>query len=128
MSDLSSLDNDLRAIEAINQRDVEAALARDTATMMSQWTDDFVLLQPAGPILRGRSMIAEAFRGAESSVVIVENLLDIQEVMVLGDHAFHKRVLESAPRWGAPPIRGKDGVHPRHRLPCRTDLSACRCG
>ena len=49
MSDLSSLENDLRAIEAVSQRDVEAALAGDTATMMSQWTDDFVLLQPEGP-------------------------------------------------------------------------------
>ena len=52
MSDVFSVDNDLGAIEAINQRDVEAALAGDTASMMSQWTDDFVLLQPAGPILR----------------------------------------------------------------------------
>lgn len=88
MSDFSSIENDLRAIEAINQRDVQAGLAGDTATMMSQWTDDFVLLQPAGPILRGRSTIAEAFRGVESSVEIREYVLDIQEVQVLGDHAF----------------------------------------
>lgn len=88
MSDVSSVENDLRAIEAINQRDVEAALAGDTARMMSQWTDDFVLLQPAGPILRGRSTIAEAFRGVENSVEILEYVLDIQEVKVRGDHAF----------------------------------------
>lgn len=88
MADVSSVENDLRAIEAVNQRDVEAALAGDTARMMSQWTDDFVLLQPAGPILRGRSTIAEAFRGVESSVEILEYVLDIQEVRVLGDHAF----------------------------------------
>ena len=88
MSNLSSVEDDLRAIEAVNQRDVEAALAGDTAGMMSQWTDDFVLLQTAGPILRGRSTIAEAFRGAESSVEILESVLDIQEVKVLGDHAF----------------------------------------
>ena len=88
MSDTSSLENDLRAIEAINQRDVQFALAGDTASMMSQWTDDFVLLQPAGPILRGRSTIAEAFRGVETSVEILEFVLDIQEVKLLGDHAF----------------------------------------
>ncbi|HKE91804.1 MAG TPA: hypothetical protein VKB45_15830 [Gemmatimonadales bacterium] len=75
MSNLSSVEDDLRAIEAVNQRDVEAALAGDTAGMMSQWTDDFVLLQTAGPILRGRSTIAEAFRGAESSVEILESVL-----------------------------------------------------
>ena len=87
MSDTSSLENDLRAIEAINQRDVQFALAGDTASMMSQWTDDFVLLQPAGPILRGRSTIAEAFRGVQTSVEILEFVLDIQEVKLLGDHA-----------------------------------------
>jgi len=83
-----TLEEDLRAIEAINQRDVQYAKANDPAMMMSQWTDDFVLLQPAGPILRGRSTIAEAFRGAWSSVEILESVLDIQEVKVLGDYAF----------------------------------------
>ena len=87
MSDLSSVENDLRAIEAINQRDVQFALANDAAMMMSQWTDDFVLLPAAGPILRGRSVIAEAFRGVESPEIL-EYVLDIQEVKVLGDHAF----------------------------------------
>ena len=87
MSDLRSVDNDLRAIEEINKRDVQFALANDAARMMSQWTDDFVLLPPAGPIMRGRSVIAEAFREVESPE-IVESVLDIQEVKVLGDHAF----------------------------------------
>lgn len=38
---------------------MEFALAGDAAMMMSQWTDDIVLLPPAGPIQRGRSVIAE---------------------------------------------------------------------
>jgi len=87
MSDLSSVENDLRAIEAINQRDVQFALAGDKAGMMSQWTDDFVMLPPAGPILHGRSVIAKAFQGVESPE-IVEYVPDIQEVKVLGDHAY----------------------------------------
>jgi ketosteroid isomerase-like protein len=37
--------------------------------------------------MRGRSVIAEAFRGVDSPE-IVEYVLDIQEVKVLGDHAF----------------------------------------
>jgi uncharacterized protein (TIGR02246 family) len=88
MSNLTSVENDLRAIQAINQRDVQFALANDSTKMMSQWTDDFVLLQPVGPILRGRSTIAEAFQGMESAVEILESVLDIQEIKVLGDHAF----------------------------------------
>jgi uncharacterized protein (TIGR02246 family) len=87
MSDVSSLENDVRAIEAINQRDVQFALANDAAMMMSQWTDDFVLLPAAGPIMRGRSAIADAFRGVQSPEIL-EYVLDIQEVTVLGDHAF----------------------------------------
>jgi ketosteroid isomerase-like protein len=65
MSDVSSVENDLRAIEVINQRDMQFSLAGDQARMMSQWTDDFVLLPSAGPILRGRSVIAEALGGGE---------------------------------------------------------------
>ena len=87
MTDLSSVEKDLRAIEAINERDVQFALANDSAKMMSQWTDDFVLLPAAGPIVRGRSTIAAALRGVESPE-IVEYVLDIQEVRVLGDHAY----------------------------------------
>jgi ketosteroid isomerase-like protein len=59
MSIVSSPDDDLRAIEAVNQRDVQFALANDVEMMTSQWTDDFVLLQPAAPIMRGRGAIAE---------------------------------------------------------------------
>lgn len=88
MSDPSSVENDLHAIDALNQRDVQAALAGDTAAMMSQWTDDFVLLQPVGPILRGRSAIADALLGAASAVEIVDWVFDFQEITVLGDHAF----------------------------------------
>jgi ketosteroid isomerase-like protein len=94
MSDSSSLENDLRAIEAINQRDVQFALAGDGSMMMSQWTDDFVLLPPVGPILRGRRVIAEAFEGIESPK-IVEYVLDIQEVKVLGGKL--TRILQRQP-------------------------------
>jgi ketosteroid isomerase-like protein len=55
--------------------------------MMSQWTDDFVLIPAAGPIMRGRGAIAEAFLAVESPEIL-ESVLDIQEVTVLGDHAF----------------------------------------
>jgi uncharacterized protein (TIGR02246 family) len=83
-----TLEEDLRAIEAINQRDVQFALANDAARMMSQWTDDIVLLLPGVPILRGRSTIAEALGGEAASVENLEYVLDMEEVTVVGDHAF----------------------------------------
>lgn len=88
MQTQTNLEADLRAIEAINQRDMQFAQANDLAGMMSQWTDDIVVIPAAGPIQRGRSAIAEASRGVENSVEILEYVLDIQEVKVLGDHAF----------------------------------------
>ena len=105
MPNVSSVENDLRAIEAINQRDVQFALAGDKDMMMSQWTDDFVLLPPAGPILRGRHVIADAFQG--ESPEILEYVLDIQEVTVLGDHAFQWGAYHYAlrPRQGGETIR-----------------------
>ena len=134
MSDFSSVENDLRAIEAINQQDVQFALANDSAKMMSQWTDDFVLLQPAGPVLRGRNAIAEAFGGMESSVEILESVLDIEEIKVLGDHAFEWGTYRYSirPRTGGEAVRtsGKlmrilqrqpDGSWKMHRTICTVD-------
>jgi len=107
MSDVSSVENDLRAIEAINQREMQFALAGDSAMMMSQWTDDFVLLPPAGPIMRGRRAIAEAFRGVENRVEVVEGVLDFEEVKVLGDHAYQWGTYHQSvrPRAGGETVR-----------------------
>src|SRR5215470_562079 len=85
MSNASS-ESDLRAIEAVNQRDVAGALANDADAMMSQWTDDVVLLQPGAPVMRGRTAIAEAFRSV-ARPQILDYVLDIREVTLLGDHA-----------------------------------------
>ena len=78
---------DVRAIEAISQQDMQFALANDRDKMMSQWADDIVLLQPAGPIMRGRTAIAHAIQAVEAPE-IVEYELDMQEVTVSGDYAF----------------------------------------
>jgi uncharacterized protein (TIGR02246 family) len=111
MSNVSSIDNDLRAIEAVNRRDVQFALANDVEMMTSQWTDDFVLLQPAAPIMRGRAAIAEAFRSVESPE-IVAYALDIQEVKVLGDHAFQWGTY----RYGMRPRSGGETVHTNGKI------------
>ena len=137
MQTQTNLEADLRAIEAINQRDVQFALANDATMMMSQWTDDFVLLPPTGPIMRGRSAIAEASRGVENTVEILEYVLDIQEVKVLGDHAIQWGTYASLvrPRAGGEPVRagGKlmrilqrqpDGTWKMHRTMLTTDPQA----
>src|ERR1700680_2165749 len=60
------LEEDLRAIEALTQHDVKAALTGDTRALTSQWTDDFVVLPSSGPIARGRAAkLAIAGQGGE---------------------------------------------------------------
>ena len=91
MSDLPSLENDLRAIEAINQRDVKFALAGDADMIISQWTDDFVVLQAAGTITRGRSANAAAAKNSKEQMkafMPIEYNLDVQEITIAGDYAF----------------------------------------
>jgi uncharacterized protein (TIGR02246 family) len=107
----TSLEADLRAIEAINERDMQFALANDSDKMMSQWADDIVVLQPAGPIMRGRQAIAKTFQEIESPE-IVEYKLDIQEVSVLGDHAFQWGTY----RYSMRPRTGGDTVHTSGKL------------
>jgi ketosteroid isomerase-like protein len=134
MSNSLSEQNDLHAIEMINRQDVQFAVANDSARMMSQWTDDFVLLQPAGPILRGRSTIAEAHKGIESSVEILEGELDMLEIKVLGDYAFEWGTYRYSvrPRTGGDPVqtsgklmrilqRQPDGSWKMHRTICTVD-------
>ena len=60
MQTQTNLEADLRAIRAINQLDMEFALADDAAMMMSQWTEDIVLLAPAGPITAGAQFVPAA--------------------------------------------------------------------
>jgi ketosteroid isomerase-like protein len=90
MSYPTSVENDLRAIRALNQRDIEAVLASDTDAIMSQWSDEFVVLPPAGPIVRGRAANAEIVKkGVEQlrAVQPLEFVADFEEIKVLGDYA-----------------------------------------
>src|SRR4029453_18846877 len=74
---------DIRSIEALNQHDVNATLAMDTDAIISQWTDDFVVLQAAGPITRGRSANAAAAKQSMEQMKAftpIEYNLDVQEI------------------------------------------------
>jgi ketosteroid isomerase-like protein len=90
MQTQSNLEADRRAIEALNQHDVKAALASDIDAIVSQWTDDFVVLPPAGPIVRGRSAnAAAAEQGKEQmqALIPVDYVVEFEEIIVTGDYA-----------------------------------------
>jgi ketosteroid isomerase-like protein len=91
MQSQHNLEADLRSIQALNQHDVKATLALDTDAIISQWTDDFVVLQAAGPITRGRSVNAAAVEQSKEQMQAfkpIEYNLDIEEITIAGDYAF----------------------------------------
>jgi ketosteroid isomerase-like protein len=91
MQSQHNLEADLRSIQALNQHDVKATMDVDTDAIISQWTDDFVVLQAGGPIVRGRSANAAAVEQSREQLkafVPIEYNLDVQEITVAGDYAF----------------------------------------
>jgi ketosteroid isomerase-like protein len=88
---LSLNDSDLRAIEQLNQQDIDAVMAGDVATITSQWTEDFVVLPSAGPIVRGRTAnvaIAERSRVQIEAMDPLEYRVECEEIKVLGEYAY----------------------------------------
>lgn len=86
-----ALEEDLRAIEALHEHDVEAVLSGDPMALIPQWTEDLVTIPPAGPILRGRAAyaaVAEQTREQMKAIEVVEHVVDFEEVKVLGDYAY----------------------------------------
>ena len=83
------LEEELRAIEALNQHDVDAVLSSDFDALISQWTEDFVVISP-GAVARGRSANAALLEGARAmsdQLEPVEHVLDFEETIVSGDYA-----------------------------------------
>ena len=133
----SRLEADRRAIEALNEHDVRAALSSDIDAIVSQWTDDFVVLPAAGPIVRGRSAnaaAAEQGRAQMQAFIPVDYVVDIEEITISGDYAFEWGTYRGAvrPRAGGDemPYSGKlmrilqrqpDGSWKMHRTMVTTD-------
>ena len=95
------LEEDLRAIEALNHHDVKAALASDVEAIVSQWTADFVVIPPAGPVVRGRSAnaaLVEQGRELMQAFIPVDYVVEIEEITVAGDYAFEWGTYRGAAR------------------------------
>jgi ketosteroid isomerase-like protein len=82
---------DLDAIEALNAQDMAAVLASDLETIASQWSDDFVVLPPAGPIVRGRGANLQAAGRGRAQLQAIEPLeyvVQFEEIQICGDYAY----------------------------------------
>jgi ketosteroid isomerase-like protein len=132
------LEADRRAIEALNQNDVKAVLASDTEAIVSQWTDDFVVIPPAGPIVRGRSAnTAKVEQGKEQmqALLPVDYVVEFEEIVVTGEYAFEWGTYRGTvrPRAGGGDVtysgklvrilqRQPDGTWKMHRTMMTSDL------
>jgi ketosteroid isomerase-like protein len=95
-----NLEEDSRAIEALNQHDTDAVLSSDFDALISQWTDDFVLISRSS-IVRGRSANAalmEAARTVADQLEPLEHVLDFKETIVAGDYAIQWGTFRSSSR------------------------------
>ena len=96
-----SLEDDLRAIEVLNQGDIDAVMSSDVDAMISQWTEDFVFIPQEGPIVRGRDAMIEVVEPARAMADLVEpveHVLDFEEVIVAGDYAIQWGTFSSTSR------------------------------
>jgi ketosteroid isomerase-like protein len=94
-------DADRIAIEALNRHDVNAVLTGDLEAIVSQWSDDFVVLPPSGPNVRGRAANAanvEQGREQLKAFTPVDYVVEIEELMVSGDYAFEWGTYRGAAR------------------------------
>ena len=94
------LEEDLRAIEALNQHDIDAVLSSDLDALISQWTDDFVLISPSS-IVRRRNTNAALMEGARAvadQLEPLEHVLHFEETIVAGDYAIQWGTLRSSSR------------------------------
>ena len=115
MPDVTTRDHDLRAIRALNQRHIDAFLSSDLDAVIALWSDDFTLIPPSGPVVRGGSANAEIVRRGSEQVHAfepVEAVEDFEEITVVGDYAFEWGTY----RWTSRPRAGGDPVSAAGKL------------
>lgn len=82
---------DLAAIEELHRADRAAAQAGDAEALRAIWTDDIVVLPPAGEIVAGKQANYDALLAQLQRLqgqTITEYVLSFEEVEVVGDCAF----------------------------------------
>ena len=95
-------DSDLKAIEALHRKDVEASKAGDFEALRTLIDDDGVLLPPGASLQRGREGLDDAFRAMQAQhrrVEVLEYEQHFEEVVVLGDYAFEWGIMTGSQRY-----------------------------
>jgi ketosteroid isomerase-like protein len=113
--DEDRLARDLKALETLHQRDIEATKAYDVDALASLWTEDIVALPPGAEPVIGKDAnrkLLEAGRAASAPFETMEYEQDWQEIRVAGDFAWERGVFTGAVR----PKAGGDVVRYRYNV------------
>lgn len=84
-------ERDMKAIEELRQKDKEASLKGDFATLRTLIDDDGVLIPPGGPVQSGKEKIDNEFENMKHSyrdVEVTEYNQVFEELEIIGDYAF----------------------------------------
>jgi ketosteroid isomerase-like protein len=85
------LQDDMQAINALHNKNIEASLALDEAVLESLWTDDVVTMHPGSPPIVGRAANAERLKAGIEKMKDQEVLAyneEFQEIRIQGDWAY----------------------------------------
>ena len=82
---------DLKAIDALSQKDIAACMKNDVDTLCTLWTEDGVLLMPSARPLIGEKAICgmlQEQKAKSNGAMTTEYTEDWQEVRILGNYAW----------------------------------------
>jgi uncharacterized protein (TIGR02246 family) len=82
---------EIKAIDALSQKDIAACMKNDVDTLCSLWTEDGVLLMPGAPPLLGQKAICgmlEEQKAKSDGAITVDYTEDWEEVRIIGDYAW----------------------------------------
>ncbi len=83
--------NELKKIEELHRRDIEASKSGDFATLRSLLTPDAVMMPPGQPLIQGEEQLNQSYRHMEKAMretEVLEYRLEFEEIQILGNYAF----------------------------------------
>lgn len=85
------LQDDMEAISALHNRDIQASMALDEPALESLWTDDIVTMHPGSPAVVGKAAniakLQAGIEGMKNQEILAYNE-EFQEVRIQGDWAY----------------------------------------
>ncbi len=82
---------DIKAINALSQKDIAACMKNDVDTLCSLWTEDGVLLMPGAPPLVGRKAICALLQEQKAKSpgsMTTDYTENWEEVRIIGEYAW----------------------------------------